>query len=102
MGASRPTWTNWVGYRAPARAGFESDEGRARGGDAEAVIRAPPIDILEISDADVEANRASAAVARATARCSALVLRGARTEQEMVNCWAPSTVSVQRRCPGRY
>ena len=60
---------------------IEANENALAAGDAEAVIRAVLIDILEMSDADVEARRATPRWA-AYLRAAATVLREARTEQE--------------------
>ncbi len=60
-----------------------ANEDALAAGDAEAVIRAVLIDILDMSDADVEARRASPQWP-AYLRAAATVLREARTEQEWV------------------
>jgi pimeloyl-ACP methyl ester carboxylesterase len=60
---------------------IEANEHALAAGDAEAVIRAVLIDILEMSGADVEARRATPQWA-AYLRAAATVLREARTEQE--------------------
>jgi pimeloyl-ACP methyl ester carboxylesterase len=62
---------------------IEANETALAAGDAEAVIRAVLIDILEMSDADVEARRATPQWA-AYLRAAATVLREARTEQEWI------------------